>query len=58
MKIIVFGRLLDTFRQVVPSMYTYVDPHYSQPEKASNDTKLNKVTWKSFCYIPREFQLA
>jgi hypothetical protein len=46
MKIIVLRRLLDTFWQIVPSMYTNVDPHNSQPEKAGNDAKLNKVTWK------------
>jgi hypothetical protein len=45
MKIVVLGRLLDTFWQIVPSMYTYVDPHYSQPKEAGNDAKLNKVTW-------------
>jgi hypothetical protein len=44
MKIIVLGRLLDTPWQVVPSMYTNVDPHHRQPKKAGNDAKLNKVT--------------
>lgn len=27
-------------------MYTNVNPHYSQPEKAGDDAKLNKVAWK------------
>lgn len=44
MKIIVLGRLLDTFWQKVPSMYTDVDPHYSEPEEAGNNAELNEIT--------------
>lgn len=45
MKIIVLRCLLYALRQVVPGVYTYVDPHHRQPEEARDNAELDEVTW-------------
>lgn len=44
MKIIVLCCLLYALRQVVPGVYTYVDPHHRQPEEARDNAELDEVT--------------